>query len=131
MEIRGRDSLREAWMWLKYLENCRELVKVENTAALAERIRKQKAAIRDYSKDKAIRRVIKYDGYGGYVELINMGLPAGVYDKEFAKEFFEHEYYVEMYPSAYDCTGQAFTAWYKVFERGGMWHAYHYVGVDV
>ena len=39
--------------------------------------------------------------------------------------------YRPYYPSAYDCTGQAFTSWYKVFVRGGRFWAYHHVSVDV
>lgn len=39
--------------------------------------------------------------------------------------------YRHYYPSAYDCTGQAFTSWYKVFVRGGRFWAYHRVSVDV
>ena len=44
------------------------------------------------------------------------------------RAFFHRRHY---YPSAYDCTGQAFTSWYKVFARGGRFWAYHRVSVDV
>mgnify|MGYP000367666834 CR=1 FL=1 len=33
--------------------------------------------------------------------------------------------------TGYDCTGQEFTSWYRLFQRRGHWYAYHMVSRDV
>ena len=65
------------------------------------------------------RRIIQDDGIDGYTELLP--LPEYIETMDEAVSYFE----------AYDCTGQAFTSWYKVFVRGGRFWAYHCVSVDV
>lgn len=87
--------------------------------------------MRLYNRSKQTKHIVKINYDGNYIEFVSLGLPVGVYDEDFAKEFFEHEHFIEMFPSAYDCTGQAFTAWSKVFARRGMWYAYHCVCCDV
>lgn len=81
------------------------------------------------------RRIVKDNGMDGYVELVSIpevfdtlddvGDLAGA--ETFFKEFLEIQYR----PSMYDCTGQAFTSWYKIFRRGGQFWAYHSVCFDV
>lgn len=75
------------------------------------------------------RRIIQDDGIDGYTELLP--LPAHIKSVDEAVSYFEDHKYRPYYPSAYDCTGQAFTAWYKVFARRGRFWAYHRVDVDV
>ena len=48
-----------------------------------------------------------------------------------ADAYFMGNLYRESYPSAYDCTGQIFTTWYKIFRRGGRFWAYHATAMDV
>lgn len=90
-----------------------------------------KRAIREYSQKPStweIRRIVKDGGVDGYTELVM--LPA--FDSEAgAEDFFRNRYYIEAVPSAYDCTGQRFTVWYKLFQRRNNWWAYHRVAVDV
>ena len=43
---------------------------------------------------------------------------------------FENNYEMHCANSPYDCTGQPYTAWYKLVNRRGMWYAYHYIGID-
>ena len=75
------------------------------------------------------RRLVKDDGIDGYVELVSI---PDVFDTaDAADEFFRDFLYMECRPSMYDCTGQAFTGWYKLFKRHGRYHAYHSVAVDV
>lgn len=74
-------------------------------------------------------RVIKEYGIDGV--LILQPLPARLSSLEAAIEYFEECEYIHSRPSAYDCTGQLFTAWYKVIERGGRFWAYHDIGRDV
>lgn len=75
------------------------------------------------------RRIIRDYGIDGYVELLP--LPEHLETVEDAVNYFEDYEYRHYYPSAYDCTGQAFTNWYKVFRRRGRFWAYHSVAVDV
>ena len=48
-----------------------------------------------------------------------------------AAEWFRENHYYEVYPTAYDCSGQRFTIWYKLHRRCGHWFAYHSVSFDV
>lgn len=75
------------------------------------------------------RRIVQDDGIDGYTELLP--LPEYIETMDEAVSYFEDYEYRRYYPSAYDCTGQAFTSWYKVFVRGGRFWAYHRVSVDV
>lgn len=43
---------------------------------------------------------------------------------------FENNYEMHCPNSPYDCTGQPYTAWYKLVNRRGMWYAYHCIGID-
>ena len=75
------------------------------------------------------RKVIKDYGIDGFIELIQ--LPEEIKTKEDAVDWFEYNEYREMRPCAYDCTGQLFTGWFKIFQRNGRFIAYHCVNADV
>lgn len=74
------------------------------------------------------RRIVKDNGVDGYVELVS--IPEVFDTATDADEFFRGFLEIQR-SSMYDCTGQAFTRWYKIFQRGGQFWAYHYVGIDV
>lgn len=72
--------------------------------------------------------IVKDYGIDGYIELVQLG----AFDsKDEAEEFFDDYIRIVPRPSMYDCTGQAFTCWAKIFQRRGEWWAYHSVGFDV
>lgn len=75
------------------------------------------------------RRIVHDDGIDGYVELVS--IPEVFDTMEDADEFFKDFLEIECRPSMYDCTGQAFTSWYKLFRRNGQFWVYHSVGFDV
>lgn len=75
------------------------------------------------------RRIVCDDGIDGYLELVE--LPEAVTDEIDARDYFEACIEIRPLPSAYDCTGQAFTSWYKLFKRRGHYFAYHRVCFDV
>ena len=75
------------------------------------------------------RRIVKEYGIDGFVELVT--LPDGIDNKEYANKFFHEYVYIEPVNSMYDCTGRAFTGWYKLFNRNGRFFAYHSVNFDV
>lgn len=75
------------------------------------------------------RRIVCDRGMDGYVELVSI---PDVFDtEEDADEFFRDFLEIRCTPSMYDCTGQAFTSWYKLFQRNGQFWAYHSVCFDV
>lgn len=78
------------------------------------------------------RRIVKDNGIDGYVELISIPEVIDTLEGENgANEFFKDFLEIHARPSMYDCTGQAFTSWYKLFKRRGQFWAYHSVGFDV
>ena len=90
-----------------------------------------KHSIRIYFKNqsrKLEKRVFDAD-YDGATFLIE--LPEEIETEEIAETWFEANEYCECIPSQYDCTGQAFTAWYKLVKRNGRWWCYHRVCFDV
>lgn len=75
------------------------------------------------------RRMVKDNGVDGFVELVSI---PDVFDTvEWAEKFFHDFLEMHCRPSQYDCTGQAFTNWYKLFRRNGQFYVYHSVGFDV
>ena len=98
---------------------------------LAKHIIETKRAIRKYThRDVSYdRRIVKDYGMDGYIALER--LPDDLRDLPQAESFFERFMTYEYQPSAYDCTGQAMTNWFKVFRRNGGYYAYHSVSFDV
>lgn len=74
-------------------------------------------------------RIVKDDGIDGFVALL--ALPKVLDTEEEAQEFFDAFIRIDYRPSMYDCTGQAFTGWYKLFRRDGRFYVYHSVNYDV
>lgn len=78
------------------------------------------------------RRIVKDYGIDGYIELVSLPDVIDALDGEDGADAFFNEFlYIRYRPSMYDCTGQAFTSWYKLFKRNGQFWAYHSVGFDV
>lgn len=82
------------------------------------------------------RRIIKDYGIDGYIEIVSI---PEIFDKledsetngPGAESFFRDFIEIQAVPSAYDCTGQRFTAWHKIVKRNGQYWAYHRVAIDV
>lgn len=74
-------------------------------------------------------RPVKDYGIDGYIALVS--IPTEFTTEKDADEFFRDFLYMECRPSMYDCTGQAFTSWYKLFKRRGQFYAYHSIAFDV
>lgn len=70
------------------------------------------------------------DGIDGAI--VRFPLPEWIEDKEDGRVWFMENEYIHFRPSYYDCTGQAFTSWFKVYKHSdGRWWAYHRVSFDV
>ena len=126
--VRNNQDLRIAYEILRYLNDMAD--KVDNPERLAKRIIDTKRAMRRYTHREVDydRRIVKDNGMDGYISLER--LPADIRDEDEANSFFVEFMILTPRPSAYDCTGQAMTNWFKVFPRNGGFYAYHSVSFD-
>lgn len=102
----------------------------DNTLINDRIIKKLKEGIRDYFKrtDQRAERVIKWDSES----VISLEeLPETIKTEEAAEDWFCFHRYKEAIPSLYDCTGQLYTAWHKIFKRKGRYFVYHCICRDV
>lgn len=76
-------------------------------------------------------RIVEEHGIDGYIELVQLPNELDEADNADADEWFRATRYLEFFPTPYDCSGQKFTRWYKLFRRRGHWFAYHSVSIDV
>lgn len=98
---------------------------------------KIKKEIRDYYKEREKDRkewLIKDDWIDGSIVLVE--LPSEINSVkidsfELADEYFKAYEYRKCRHSAYDCTGQSFTSWYKIIKRNNKFYAYHCISFDV
>ena len=124
--IRCKEDLRRAYQTVSLLEDIAKSVTGREEYEKANNyLISLKLDIRKYNKRKSDSVIIQGD-YDGYIELITF--PDDVTDPE---AYFEEEYKLTCKPSQYDCTGQEFTSWYKIFKRRGKTMCYHRVGRDV
>lgn len=49
---------------------------------------------------------------------------------EEVEEWFRENYVIQYRDRGYDCTGQLFTGFYRIFKVAGQWVIYHRVSVD-
>lgn len=120
MKIKNYDDLRLAYILLDLAKERRK----------DDRIITLKREIRTFcNAPLSEKRVIKDDGIDGYIVLFPFA--DDIQTAEEAKEIFEAYYYIEKTYSYYDCTGKAFTSWYKIIEKNGRFWAYHAIGFDV
>lgn len=127
------DSINDLRIVYEIIKIFNELVKeygIDYKLALKrnEYLKELKQKAREYTHKKSDRRIINFD-YDGYLELIE--LPEEIKSKENAMDYFEEWECIHYRPSQYDCTGQKFIEWFKVFKRRNRWMAYHRVGIDV
>lgn len=127
-----RQRLHELYDWLQICKEMCELYGYDVNEIAKDEIIKKKRKIRDIYKqenEKPERHIVHDNGIDGYIELLQ--LPEEIITRETADEWFQYNKYMEYVPSAFDCTGQRFTSWYKLVERNGRWWAYHCISVDV
>lgn len=128
MRVQNVLDLKVAYEELRFLQ---EFLPVSaKPSTVKEHIMELKRSIREYGHSEAPSRKIVQDyGFDGYV--LKIQLPEYVETKEEAEEYMEEIEKLEMRPTQWDCSGQAFTNWYKVFNTNGSWRAYHSIGFDV
>ena len=124
-------NVEAAYSLVRELENIIARVP-EKKASLMDAVVNMKRGIRAYNnRPEQDARIIKDYGIDGYVELYRLPNELDAESKDEAESYFNSTRYEYCTPSQYDCTGQKFTNWYKLFRRHGHWYAYHSVGVDV
>lgn len=127
MQIRNSNDLKVAY---EILSICKEFCSEHGkTESIEKKITEQKREIREFHKKSSDRRIVKDYGIDGYVELVE--LPEFLQSEQDAEEYFEERETRHAFPSMFDCTGQAFTSWFKVFKRRNRFFAYHSIGFDV
>ena len=127
-----RQRLHELYDWLQICKEMCELYGYDVNEIAKDEIIKKKRKTRDIYKqenEKPERHIVHDNGIDGYIELLQ--LPEEITTRETADEWLQYNKYMEYVPSAFDCTGQRFTSWYKLVERNGRWWAYHCISVDV
>ncbi len=123
MKVRNSSDLKGAYKILNIISKCGA------TERFKEIVVKQKREIRKYHKKRSDRKIVKDDGIDGYTLLIE--LPETLENLQDAEEYFKGHEVICATPSMFDCTGQAFTAWFKVFRRRDKFFAYHTIRFDV
>lgn len=127
MQVRNNSDLKIAY---EILNTYKELIAEHGeTELVKDKIAEQKREIRKFHKKSSDRRIVKDNGIDGYVLLIE--LPETLGNMRDAEEYFEERETICAIPSIFDCTGQAFTSWFKAFRRRNRFFAYHSIGFDV
>ena len=122
-KVYGTESARDAYKAIKMFDE------FKSAAAVKDLIDEIKREVRRWANKPIKRRLVKEYGIDGYVELV--ALPEGIDNEERANDYFHEYIYIEPVNSPFDCTGKAFTGWYKLFNRNGRFYAYHSVNMDV
>ncbi len=124
------DVKRNYRLWLEW-KRMEKLLNRDLDLNNNEVIIQYKRGIRNFFKremQKDARRIVDWDETS-VIWLLE--LPIEIKTKSQAENWFQYNERLEYVPSIYDCTGQQFTAWYKLFKRNGRWWCYHYVALDV
>ena len=131
LDITNNEMLREAYKLLRFIQDDVPGVSKQRPSVGA-LVADTKKGIRAYNNRPASdSRIIKEYGIDGYMELVRFPDTLDKACEADAEEWFLANCYLAFSPTQYDCSGQRFTDWYKIFRRCGHWFAYHSVCVDV
>lgn len=128
MIVRNKNDARCAFNYIKLVNDYKNQGSSKSLNAELYTVETKKS-LRKFLKKESNERIVKDEGIDGYISLIT--LPEWIDNKDAAELYFENEKRLVCYPSQFDCTGQAFTCWYKLLKRRGRWMAYHCVRFDV
>lgn len=131
-EITDAEKLRDAYTLLAFIRDDVPTTTAEQKSGMATFMVSIKKEIRAYNNRPAPdSRIVEERGIDGYIELVQFPNELDKASKADAAEWFRENRYYESYPTAYDCSGQRFTSWFKLFRRRDHWFAYHSVCIDV
>lgn len=130
-EITDAEKLRDAYTLLVFIRDDVPAA-AEQKSSLADFMVSIKKEIRAYNHRPAPdSRIVEGRGIDGYIELVRLPDELDKVNEDDAAEWFRANRYLEFFPTPYDCSGQKFTNWFKLFRRRGHWFAYHSVSIDV
>lgn len=123
-------ELRKQYSWIKFIEQTIQEKQLDDPKAVKELLVDAKREVRRHVNRLVDndRRIIKQD-WDYYIMRIN--LPSWIKTKEEAEEWFERNEFIDYIPRDYDCTGQLFTSWHRLFKVNDLWICYHCVSMDV
>ena len=130
-KVYDKESAKLAYKAIKMFEQYKDNAAIK--AMIDETKRNLRKWTNRYNRDAdgCLHRIVKEYGIDGFVELVS--LPDDICNMREVEEYFRDNVYMECAPSMYDCTGKAFTGWYKLFMKHseGSFYAYHSVCMDV
>ena len=124
------NTIRDAYKFLQMEKELVEEGKIPSltTDRVAIMIKREIRDFRDKTKEPW-RTAVKNDYDSVWFKF---ALPEAINTEEQAEDWFDRWERIEAKPSQYDCTGQQFTARYKLFQKpDGRWWCYHLVCIDV
>lgn len=119
-------TLKERYEWIRIME--KDPKAKDRNSALAVLISELKADTRKMNRIITTKHLVRDLGDSA---IILMQFPDSIKTEEEAERYFRNYEYMEYRNSEYDCTGQMFTNWYKIFRRNGKMFAYHAFSIDV
>ena len=138
MRVRTKKDYRDAYDWIAMLEKALAANGFGKPDFVRDDIIEQKREMRRWANmDSAVdvgmgfmvdSRVVQREEEDA---ILLQSIPEVFDDEASAEEFFEEFLKYHYYPSPYDCTGQTFTRWHKLFKRGGRYWVYHAIGMDI
>ena len=128
-EMRGFD-MRRKYDYIKLYEKTIAELGFGKMDMAKEHLIELKREVRAIHKRKEYdpQHRIYYDE-DGYIE--RKLLPDYIESMEEAKEYFDEEERITMVYYPWDCTGQLFTSWRKIFKVNGRYVLYHCVSIDI
>lgn len=138
MDIRSTKDLTFAYSFRRFLQTEKGKLPLlpGQKDATDDLIREMSTAIHKYNRKQARRaaaerdrRIVKDYGIDGFILRIDMLNDFDSIDE--ARAWFEEYEVLHYRPTYYDCTGQLFTQWYRIFRHpDGHLIAYHSVACD-
>jgi hypothetical protein len=128
-------NIRDRYLFLRFLQGIDttgDPAAASNIADMIVEAKREIRRLRDWSTPEPAfmleHRIVRQYDDGSYVELIlidpDFGSAADI------ERFIRDNYWIEMRPSMYDCTGQLFSNWYSIFRTPRGWRIYHSIGID-
>lgn len=123
-------KIREMWEEVALLRQLnRETGEDIFDKAIAHYKKRIRKAMREEEANKDPYRVSVFrNDYDGYTEKL-VAEDGGETVAE-VEEWFRENYFRDYYDRGYDCTGQLFTAYYRIFKVNGNWVIYHRIECD-
>ena len=134
--VENEKSFRDGYLLLHWLET--EELKMKRIDDCIRYIRELKRKLREYAHKPTtidvgmgfeVTKKVFGGNYDGHYELVS--IPDVFKTKGEAELFFNDFLKLDYKHSPYDCTGQCFTAWHKIFKRHNQYYVYHHICYDV